>query len=69
MLEHKPDKRALKIVPMTQACMHGYDLQYNQIFFYVDLPVEKISAATARKASDTMLSDATVMLSCRATLR
>lgn len=35
MLEHKPDKRALKIVPMTQACMHGYDLQYNQIFFFL----------------------------------
>lgn len=34
-----------------------------------NLPVEKMSAATARKASDTMLSDATVMLSWRATLR
>ena len=34
-----------------------------------NLPVEKISAATAIKASDIMLSDATVMLSCRATLQ
>ncbi|KAG7263321.1 LOW QUALITY PROTEIN: hypothetical protein CRUP_002213, partial [Coryphaenoides rupestris] len=33
------------------------------------VPVEKISAATARKASDTSLSDATVMFSCFATLR
>jgi len=34
-----------------------------------DQPVEKISAATAKKASETIFSEAIVMLSCRATLR
>ena len=34
-----------------------------------DVPVEKMSAATDRNASDTTLSDAMVMFSCRATLR
>lgn len=44
-------------------------LIYKPKYFDVDPPVEKMSAATARKASDIMLSDATVMLSCRATLQ